>query len=115
MSTQNDIQMLLDGYIYCAVTSDAPDWLVAPVYPQILGENNVLDAIHQECPILCAPSLINVLRSPSPPSVDFFHGLPQPASDDIWVFMVCFLRSMENDPSCTLVREHDKQWALGLV
>lgn len=67
---------LVDGYTWAAIIADAPDWYICPILKTLLGEAAAFDEACTTTPFLFAPSLLDVLTSPSPPSLDFFRGLP---------------------------------------
>ncbi|KAI9746136.1 MAG: Alpha subunit of the F1 sector of mitochondrial F1F0 ATP synthase [Claussenomyces sp. TS43310] len=66
---------LVDGYRRAAITADAPDWYVCPIYKTLLGEAEAFDEACATTPLSFAPSLLDILTSSSPPSLDFFRGL----------------------------------------
>lgn len=78
-----DVQSLLDGYTWCAVTTDAPEWLVFPLFRELLGDESAFEKINEECPLSCPPNLLETLKSATPPSLDFFRSLPD-APPKVW-------------------------------
>ncbi|KAJ4401658.1 hypothetical protein N0V85_005477 [Neurospora sp. IMI 360204] len=39
----SDLQDLVDGYTWCTITADAPDWYVCPVFKTMLREQEAFD------------------------------------------------------------------------
>ncbi|EQL04258.1 hypothetical protein OCS_00008 [Ophiocordyceps sinensis CO18] len=65
-------------YTWCIVTVDAPDCYTCPIFKILLGDKESLERICSATPLAFAPGLLDVLRSSSPPFVDFFRSLPPP-------------------------------------
>lgn len=80
----------------CAVTTGAPEWLVDPVYPHILTQETAFDKINAECPLTCAPGLLETLKFPTPPSLEFFRSLPSPPVEPVWGLYLMLLEK----PGC---------------
>jgi len=94
----DELQTLLDGYTWCAVTTDAPDWLVCPIFPHTLGKESAFDEINAECPLTFAPNLLETLKSPSPPSLDYFRSLPNPPVEFVWGLYLVLLEKPGHVP-----------------
>jgi hypothetical protein len=69
------IQELVDAYTWCTISADLPDWYICPIYKAVLGEEEDFEKICSETPLAFPHSLLDVLRSSTPPSVDFFRSL----------------------------------------
>lgn len=88
---------LVDGYTWAAITADAPEWYVCPIYKTLFGEAEAFDEACTTTPLSFAPSLLEILTSSSPPSLDFFRGLPAlPADEKVWAVYVLLLEK----PGC---------------
>lgn len=72
------LQELVDGYTWCTVTAEAPDWYTCPIFKTLLGDEETFQQICSATQLSFAPSLLQVLESPSPPSLDYFRSLPAP-------------------------------------
>ncbi|KAK7730000.1 Alpha subunit of the F1 sector of mitochondrial F1F0 ATP synthase [Cytospora paraplurivora] len=84
MDDVQSAQELVNGYVWCTVTMDAPEWFICPVFKLVLGQDESFDRICSETPLNFAPGLFDVLKSPTPPTVDFFRTLPPPPAEKVW-------------------------------
>ncbi|RMZ78524.1 hypothetical protein DV737_g3818, partial [Chaetothyriales sp. CBS 132003] len=83
---------LVDGYIWCSIHNDAPEWYICPAFKTVLGQEERFKQICSATPLTFAPGLLEVLQSSSPPSVDFFRSLPPPpVSENVWAVYVLLL------------------------
>ncbi|TKW58826.1 ATP synthase subunit alpha, mitochondrial [Colletotrichum tanaceti] len=79
-----ELRDLVDGYAWCVVSTDAPDWYMCPIYKTLLSEEEAYQAACKTTLLDFAPGLLDVLRSDTPPSIDFFRSLPSPPSHKVW-------------------------------
>lgn len=77
----------------CAITADAPDWYVCPIYKTVLGDGDTFEKICNDHNLILAPTLFDVLKQSEPPSIDWFRSLPSaPTSkDDEPIWAIYFL------------------------
>ncbi|WQF84598.1 hypothetical protein CDEST_09612 [Colletotrichum destructivum] len=56
----DELREPVDGYAWCVLQTDAPDWYMCPIYKTILGEE---DAFQAACtsPLDLAPNLLGTL------------------------------------------------------
>ncbi|EQB50815.1 hypothetical protein CGLO_09708 [Colletotrichum gloeosporioides Cg-14] len=87
MEDLEELREIVDGMTYCAVTPDAPDWYLNPVFKAILGaEDGVLESLCDDHPLFFADHFLRVLQDDARPSLDFFRLISSPARSDkpIW-------------------------------
>ncbi|KAK2762538.1 hypothetical protein CKAH01_16078 [Colletotrichum kahawae] len=82
-----EIREIVDGMTYCAVTPEAPEWYLNPVFKTVLGaEDGVFESLCSDHPLFFADHFLRVLKDDAPPSLDFFRLLSSPGRGDkpIW-------------------------------
>lgn len=87
----------MDGYTWAAITADTPDWYVCPIFETLFGEAEVFDEACTTTPLSSTLSLLDILTSSSPPSLDFFRGIPAlPVEEKVWAVYLLLLEK----PGC---------------
>lgn len=83
MEDVEELREIVDGMTHCAVTPDAPEWYLNPVFKTVLGaEDGVLESLCSDHPLFSADHFLRVLKDDAPPSLDFFRLLSSPARSD---------------------------------
>ncbi|KAH5768670.1 hypothetical protein HBI17_021200 [Parastagonospora nodorum] len=78
LSTLNGgVQALMDTYLWDAIHLDAPAWWLNPIFMTLWDDKGAFEQLREAAPQLTyAPGLIEVLGSPTPPTLDYFKSLP---------------------------------------
>ncbi|KAF0332046.1 hypothetical protein GQ607_000062 [Colletotrichum asianum] len=80
MEDVEELREIVDGMTHCAVTPDAPEWYLNPVFKTVLGaEDGVLESLCSDHPLFSADHFLRVLKDDAPPSLDFFQKIGCPA------------------------------------
>ncbi|KJX95979.1 hypothetical protein TI39_contig850g00014 [Zymoseptoria brevis] len=75
-----------------------PRWLVSAQIKCILADSDAWTASTIEQPLMCAPGLVDVLSSSTPPELDFFTTLPQPPRKKQWGIYILLLTRKDSKP-----------------
>lgn len=88
-------QAILDGFANQLMTIQAPEWYVNPEFPVVLAP--ILDQLSYSMPVSLAPGLAECMQSDTPPSFDFFTGLPEPERGAWCVYAVTLQKEGQED------------------
>lgn len=61
-----------------------PGWFISGQIKSLFPSRSRWDPICSMYPLSAAPGMASVLSSPTPPSIDYFHGLPIPSRQKRW-------------------------------
>ncbi|KAL3297854.1 hypothetical protein RB213_010277 [Colletotrichum asianum] len=109
MEDVEELREIVDGMTHCAVTPDAPEWYLNPVFKTVLGaEDGVLESLCSDHPLFSADHFLRVLKDDAPPSLDFFRLLllrlaaTSPFMDVLWEDLLPWRREQATwEPLCT--------------
>lgn len=93
LATLTDV---VNEFISRHINLDAPEWYINPDFKIVLSSTSGVE-VRAATPLKFAPGLLDVLRSDTPPSTDFFAALPRPEGK-FWGVYVALLVKDGSEP-----------------
>ncbi|KAI0177112.1 hypothetical protein BJ166DRAFT_619176 [Pestalotiopsis sp. NC0098] len=85
VTPQETLHDLVTGHAWFAITTEAPDWYICPVYKLFLGKDEeTSDKIVSSASLEFPQGLLSILQGEHPPSLEFFKTLPPPPPTPSW-------------------------------
>lgn len=103
MAYIEELRELVDAYVWLSANVEAPVWWKSPIYKDVLGKSEErYEEICSYTPLHFAPNMLEVLQSPTPPSVEFFRALPDPTvgkkAKKIWAIYAVLMEKVGQRP-----------------
>ena len=86
------VQQLVDDYCWFLLSFTYPGYYINPVFTSVLGTKQQYDELSASTPLAFAPNMFEVLKSTTPPSIEFLTSLPTPPGKWWGVYVVVLVK-----------------------
>lgn len=92
------VESHIDAAGFRLVDLDLPSWYINSEIKVAFASRSMWDSVVSDAPLQVAPGLDSVLSTSTPPSLDFFRGLPKPAASKQWAVYALTLEHPQLQP-----------------